>query len=242
MRRYILLTVSLLLTWLGAGAAEVALTPVSGHPGDVAEVTVTMRSPGDATAMELDIPMPDGVTFVPGSVASLVSAQYSCDGNVKEGVLKIVMYSLSLNPLPEGELLKFSLKMGKNPGSFTLNPTLILSDASGSRLTGNVSPTTATVLSPYIQTDAATVDFGRQPIRGTYTKNLTIRNTGNETLTVEGYESSAPEFVLDGTFPMEISAGSSASLNVVYSPTQRAASVEENIVLRSNAINGNAAV
>ena len=235
-----ILFISFLLLGLWARAAEIALSPVSGKCGEEVEITLSIADPGNATALEVDIPMPDGVSFVSKSVTKKASTGHVASGDVKNGELRVLMHSLSMETLPAGELLSFKLKLGKVPGNFSLNPKVILSDASGNKLDCRSAATTVIALSPFIEISPALVDFGRQAIRGKYSRSFSIRNTGNETLEITDIIPSAMEFSIAESLPISIPAGSSTTLTLNYAPIIRANSISESLKIESNAVNGNA--
>lgn len=237
-----ILILSFLLLGLISRAAVVSLSSVSGHPGEEVDVTVAITNPGAATAAEIDIPLPEGVTFATGSAVTLTDTRHVVAGDVKNGELRLIIHSLTLEPLPSGNIIGFRLKLGKIPGDFILNPKVILSDAGGNRLDCSATPGRVTNIAPYIELSPTTIDFGRQPIRRTYTKSFTIRNTGTETLTVTEIKPSAEEFSIAGTFPLNVAPRGSKTVNFSYSPVARSAGISEKLTLTSDAINGNAAL
>lgn len=183
--------------------------------------------------------MPDGLTFVAGSVNKNATTGHIVNGDVKNSELRLVMASVSLEPLPEGELMSFKVKLGNKPGDFRLSPTVIASNGAGERLDWSATPGTVRVLSPYIELSPKSIDFGRQPIRGTYSRSFSIRNSGNEPLTVEAIEPSATEFSVVTPLPITVAAGNTETVNFNYAPMTRASSVAETLTVRSNAVNDN---
>lgn len=226
---------------LAARAATVSLSAVAGHPGEEVEVVVSVSSPGASTALEVDLPLPEGaVSFVPGSAVSLAATGHTVSGNVRDGELRLLMHSLALEVLPPGGLMSFRLRLGSTPGVFTLAPGVVLSDAQGGALPCTAEAAEVTCLSPRIALSPAAVDFGRQAIRGTYTRTFSIMNTGNEPLTVSAIRASAEELTTGLALPLTVAAGGSVSVALAYSPVRRAAGIDEHLAVVSNAVNGEA--
>jgi hypothetical protein len=116
-----------------------------------------------------------------------------------------------------------------NPGglSYTLSGALeIGSNSSGGQ------PPPPTTSNPDILLSVASLSFGEVEIGQSSSQSLTISNTGNAPLSVTGVSVSEGSFAVSPT-ATTISAGSSQSLNVTFSP-QSAGSQQATLTLASN--------
>ena len=86
---------------------------------------------------------------------------------------------------------------------------------------GTEVPESANVGDAKAEYSRMTIDFGRVPIRDTYSETLEVRNTGNETLTITSIVFMDETFSTTTSLPLEIAAGSSQSVEVKYAPTVR---------------------
>jgi hypothetical protein len=241
MKRLIPLFVVMAFAITARATNTITLSSASGHPGD--EVTVMLSLTGDdaVTAVDVSIPLTKYTSYVAGS-AQLVAERsngHSVSAATTDGALRILVYNFTSEPLKgDGDLLTFKLLLGKEPADYALKPqNVTLSDAAGKALEATASGSTVTLLSPKLQIDTQSIDFGRSAIRGTYTRTLRLSNVGNEPLNVSAFKSSAAELTVSpesGT----IAAGSSGTYTITYSPVTRAAGIEERISVESDAVNG----
>lgn len=223
----LLRTLLLLLLPLSAYAqTSVSLTSVSGHPGDEVELSVTLQGGASVSACQISIPLPEALEYVAASAvlntvnvgtAHQLSAGLSGDGS---RTLNIIVHSIQLAELNsgEGELLRFRLKLGSESGSYQLQPAIVLSDSQGNALPCNsIAPATVTVLGYKAVLSTRSLDFGRVPVLGTYTRTFDVVNSGNEPLTVSGISCSSE--VMSVT-PQEttVAAGQSQTFTLTYAP------------------------
>ena len=226
--------------WLTATAANtVTLTSVQGHPGDEVEVTVTLTGESAVTAIELLVPLGDMLRYVDGSA---VLSTERADGHTltaagQDGKLSMVIFSPTLAPLKgvDGELCRFKVKLGKEPADYTLNPEVVMSDASGNALTCSVESGVVTLLSPKIEVTTPTIDYGCVPIRSEYTHTLSVYNRGNEPLEITGIAFDNSDLTASPT-TSTIAAGSTQDFTLTYAPRQRG-TLTSNVTITTNAVN-----
>ena len=226
--------------WLTAqGVNTVSLSSVQGHPADEVEIAVNLSNTDEVTALEILVPLGDMLRYVDAS--AVLNAErsngHTLTASAKDGNLSICIYNFSLAPVKGtgGEICRFKVKLGKEPADYDLVPEVVMSDRSGTSLDCSVSKGVVTLLSPKIEITTPTLAYGRVPIRSSYTKTLTIRNSGNEPLEIseislEGNDLSASPATCN------IGAGAIQNIIVTYSPIQRG-DVTKNITITSNAIN-----
>ena len=240
MKRIIISWLVAVSAWLTATATNtITLTSAQGHPGEEVEIAVTLTNSDEVTALEILVPLNDMLRYVDGS--AVLNAErsngHTLTASAKDGNLSICIYNFSLAPVKGtgGEICRFKVKLGKEPADYDLVPEVVLSDKSGISLDCSVSRGVVTLLSPKIEIITPTLAYGRVPIRSSYTKTLTIRNSGNEPLEIseislEGNDLSASPATCN------IGAGAIQNIIVTYSPIQRG-DVTKNVTITSNAIN-----
>ena len=225
------------------GQNTLSLTGGSGHPGDTVTVSLSLTNSDAVTALQTFIPLGDNLMYVAGSaVLSSRSNGHQLTATVLEGSLRIYSYSLALATYGgnSGELLTFRVVLGREPGNITLMPTQnLLSAADGTSLTVGATSGTVTVLAPKLQVTPTAVDYGHVPIRSSYTRSLTVKNIGNEALTLGGATFS--DTTLSCALPTTLAAGGQQTVTLRYSPV-RAGATTMSATLHSNAKVGDSVV
>ncbi|MCC8176047.1 MAG: DUF1573 domain-containing protein [Bacteroidales bacterium] len=221
-------------------ATTVSLSGASGHPEDEVTVSVAMSGTDAVTALEVVIPLDESLSYVDGSCALAFDRDngHQMDAAQVGQELRIYAYSVALNPFngSEGELLSFKLLLGQTTGTFTLTPSVVLSDAAGDEITSSVSGGTVTILSPAISVSATSIDFGHIAIRSTYSRSFTLRNAGNEALTISEI-ACGDETLSVSPSSCIIATGESQSVTVSYAPVTRG-DFSSTITVFSDAVNG----
>ena len=232
----------LLCFGIGARADNiVTIGTASGAPGDEVTLSISMQNSDNIAALQLLIPLDQELTFVDGS-AELTSrcGSHAVTAGMKDGVLSLMVYSLEMAAIAgtEGEVASIRLKLGNQPKNITLAASkLILTDSDGGAIPGTAQSGMASIRCAKAQYNTMTVDYGRVPIRSTYSRSLTVTNIGNETLEITGLQfSSYPtDFSSTTTFPVTVSAGSSASINITYAPQERG-TISETVKVLCNSV------
>ena len=204
------------------GQNTLSLTGGSGHPGDTVTVTLSMTNSATITALQTFIPLGDQLTYVVGS-ATLTSRSngHQLTATVLRDTLRLYSYSLSLNSYSgtSGALLTFRVVLGPEPGNYTLTPTqIVLSSTSGTALGVSATNGTVTVLSPKVQITPASLNYGHVPIRSGYTRTVTVRNIGNEPLTLTSVTFSDASLSANTT-TATLAANAQQSITLTYNPT-----------------------
>lgn len=226
---------------LAVAQNTVTVSSAEGAPGTVVNIDVVLQNSDGVTAAEFVFPLAEKqLVYVDGSCE--INAERA-DGHqisaaAVDGNLKVYVYGLSVEPLKgnDGRLFSFSLKLGKSPAVYALQPQVILSDAQGDALPVMANEGAVTILAPQAEAVTQTIDFGHVPIRSQYKKTLTLRNCGTTPLDVTDIVAGSDVFsVSEKVFT--IPAGEAKSVNVVFAPVERGA-VEETVTVVSNAVNG----
>lgn len=226
---------------LAVAQNTVTVSSAEGAPGAVVNIDVVLQNSDGVTAAEFVFPLAEKqLVYVDGSCE--INAERA-DGHqisaaAVDGNLKVYVYGLSVEPLKgnDGRLFSFSLRLGKSPAVYPLQPQVILSDAQGDALPVMANEGAVTILAPQAEAVTPVIDFGHVPIRSQYEKTLTLRNSGTTALNVTDIVAGSDVFsVSEKVFT--IPAGEAKSVNVVFAPVERGA-VEETVTVVSNAVNG----
>ena len=188
--KHIILTLILLFGVYATRAENiVSVSSASGHPQDEVTLNLSLANTDAAVAFQTEIPLGSQLTYVAGSVTlnSDRITDHQLSAAVVDGNLRIFVFSLSLTPFVgnEGTLLSFTLKLKNEPGNYTLNlGSIMLSNASGTALPVTTQNGMVTILSPKLQVNTPSIDYGHVPIRSDYTQIVQMTNVGNEPLTI----------------------------------------------------------
>ena len=218
----------LLAVWQGwAQTPRITLSDAAGQPADEVTVSVDLQQATNVSALQMGITLDEHLEYVEGSATlnALRSDGHTLSAGVKDGQLRFVIYSLGMKALKAGErpLFTFKLRLDKQPGVRTLQPTdLLLTDTDGNAIkqidatAGRV--TTQCALATYANT---TIDFGRVPLRSTYEQHLTVTNSGTTDLVITQLLFSATTFSSNAKLPLTIAAGAQATLPIQFAPLKR---------------------
>lgn len=206
----------------------VTLSASDGVPGDTVTVQVAISATDRVVAAEFVFPINEGMSFVKGSFVSQETGM-SSSSVFTDDEMRVYFYSTDLegSGLVNGNLFSFKVRLGRNPGSFRVQPSVVLSDANGNPLGVRVTGSDITVKAPQIAFSSETLDFGHIAIRSTYTRSLGVTNTGTIPLNVYSITGSSDEItVSEGSFTIQ--PGVTKELTVSYTPLIKG---EQNLVL-----------
>ena len=223
-----------------------SVTSASGHPQDEVTLHVSLANTDAAVALQAEIPLGSQLTYVPGSV-SLNPARvtdHQVTAAVVNGNLRIYVFSLSLTPFvgSQGNLLSFTLKLKNEPGVYPISlSNAILSSATSTALSLTTQNGQVTILSPKLQINTTTIDYGHVPIRSEYTQNANVINVGNEPLTITGITFNDPVFSCPNFTQKTLQPNGSANFTFKFAPMVKGA-VTATATVASNSIAGNGVI
>jgi hypothetical protein len=190
-----------------------------GYPGTI---KIRMKNTEEVTAFQLSVTLPSSVTYVPGSVIldSARKNDHIITASVLSGnVLKIISYSPTNKKFSgnDSTIARFNLIPRVNPGSYSLPVSDgIISDSAGTNVLSNVYGGSISVISPVISVPSVIV-FDTISYLDTNRKQLTIQNTGNDTLWISGINSTEPSFTSETLLPVRILPGTSGNFTIRFS-------------------------
>ena len=240
MKRLLIWLVAILYGSLAIARNTITLSSVSGTPQTEVEVVVSLDNTDAITALEMVLPLGEHLSYVDGSatLATTRSNGHQLSAAQVGQELRIYIYSLSLNAIPgnTGELLTFRLLLGNEPADYALTPTVVLSNAQGTSITGNIQAGNVTIQAPKLQIVNPQIDYGHIPIREAYTQELFLENVGNLPLVIEDI-TITDSLLMPLQTALTIEAGQTASVSIEYAPVVRGA-ISKEVLVKSNAING----
>jgi hypothetical protein len=245
--KHIILTLILLLGGLAARAENVvSVSSASGHPQDEVTLNVSLANTDVTVAFQAEIPLGNQLTYVAGSVALNPSrvTDHQVSAAVVGGSLRIYVYSLSLTPFVDnsGNLLSFTLRLKNEPGYYALDMgSAKLSDASGTALPVNTSNGTVTILSPKLQINTTSINYGHVPIRNEYYQDASLTNVGNEPLVITGIAFSDAVFSCPSFTETTLAPGNSANFSFKFAPIVKGAVIATATIV-SNSISDNSII
>ena len=243
MKKVLLVLTILITVFVSNICAQNIMTLSSGEgrPQDVVEIELSITNTGDFSAFQTEIPLGENLTYVDNSATLYRSDDHELVAAVVNGTLKIYSYSLSLSSYSgnEGKIVSFQLKLGNEPGEVVLTNTKAkLSDAAGNELPLTTAGGVVKITTPKAEVTTPTISYGHIPIRSSYNKTITVKNTGNAPLTISNLLFSDETLSCPAFAEKVVAVGSSTSFTIVYSPVL-AGAVNHRITVVSDAGNGN---
>ena len=236
-----ILTAVVAFVFTTAAENVITLSSVSGKPGDEVMIEIALSNTDAISALQLDMPLDASLTLVEGS--AVIEANRS-DGHtvsvskIQDGI-RVVVFGNSLKALKgnEGRLCSFSVKLGYKPIRFALHPVATLAGTGGESVSSKVIDGSITTLLPDIQVVTEHIDFGNQIIRGSYSQNLVIRNTGTDVLhiTAINTDGSLSKEISVASSPVNVQPGNETTIPVIFKPVQRG-QYKQQIEILSDAI------
>ena len=242
-----LITILLLCYGMRARADNiVTIGSAEGATDEEVTVSISLQNTDALSSLQMSIPLDENLTSVGGSAqVSSRCPNHSASAGVKDGALQVVVYSLSMATIApgSGEIVSFRLKLGNEPLSATLQATeVVLTDGNGNTVNGSCQNGIVTIRCAKAQFGTDEVDFGRVPIRSTYSREVAVTNVGNADLVVSGLEFSEKDVFSSTTqLPKTITPGSTANIDVTFAPTDRG-SLEHQLRIVSNSSTRNRAI
>lgn len=191
---------------------ELHLLPVQGYSDSTVTVHVTMNNMDAITGLQLMIPLPQEVRYVPGSlVLSNRKDGHVASASLRGDTLTAVAVSLSGTTFTgnDGEVLSFKLRL-LGPNSVTLHFSKAILTAQYKGQTQNVLSDSygadVSILSPRLSADNS-INLGRTPTTHPVEQTLTITNMGNAPLRIERATCTDSSLVLKESFPLIIEGG-----------------------------------
>ena len=240
MKRYIFTLLIICLSAIAMAENIITISSVSGISQTEVEVVVSLENTDAISALEMTIPLGDHLQYVDESAAlsAIRSNGHQISAAQVAQDLRIYIYSMNLNSIKgnSGELLRFTLLLGDEPGNYPLTPNVVLSSAQGTTLDAHIQSGNVVILAPKLQILNEQIDFGHIPIRSIHTQTLELWNSGSMPLVIS-------DIVVDDSLiiPQQttliIEPYSTAYVPLEYAPVNRGA-ISRSLTVISNDPNG----
>ena len=240
MKRYLLTIIIACLSLWAMAANTISLSSVSGTPQTEVEVAVSLDNSDAISALEITIPLSEHLQYMANSatLSSNRSNGHKITAAQVGKELRIYVYNMTLHPFQgnSGELLRFRLLLGNEPGEYTLSPVVILSDAQITELPCATQNGLVTIQAPKLQIVNEQIDFGHIPIRSTYTQTIELWNSGSMPLVISNIAVDDALITPQQT-SLTIEPYATAYVDLVYAPVDRGA-ISRTLTVTSNDPNG----
>lgn len=235
--RHTILALLLVVSWFASRAGNaLVVSDVQGSPNEIVEISVSLSNTDQIVALEVIIPLNNYLKYVNGSCALSQnhSDNYSLNSAMVEGSLRTYIYSIDKTPLScSGEsLFSFKLKLGNTPQTFSLVPAVVLSDKDGKAVDVSVTNGKVSILAPQLTIITSEIDYGRCPIFGSYTKTITLQNSGTSDLSISDIFCSTDRLSPSDT-QLVLPSGQSKNVTLTFTPINRG-EVSETVTIDSN--------
>jgi len=184
-------------------------------------------------AFQADIPIPAGFSYVDGSAqlnSSRISGHSLSASVVTGNILRLIGYSVGNTSFMgnNGSLVSFKFKSGTIPATyqFQINQPLIGNNLSVNILTSSMNGEVI-VLAPNLKLTVAELNYGRVPLESSAEQSFQITNEGNRDLTISSLTFNDPQFSTTVANNFTISANSSRSIPVKFSPIAKGSFAKE---------------
>ena len=148
---------------------------------------------------------------------------------LSEGVLRVVIYSMSNNALEEtsGVLANLEFESKTDPGEFTFAlSNVVFSSSSGATIAAAKNDGQITVLGPKMGVSNSQLKFGDVLLSSNQTRSLLIKNEGNEALVISSVNEVLP-FSIQESFPISIAPNETIDLTVLLDTSTKLNELKE---------------
>ena len=197
----------------------------SVEASDTITLHIKINNDDAFVAFQSDIVLPGAFQYIENS--AILNAQRADDHllsaqMIGQDTLRLFGYSTSNSAFlgNNGTVASFKLKAGTAPGNYSLDMSeALIGDASSSNILTSQQTNLVTLLAPDITLSKDSLDFGEIPLQDSGSRQVTIQNTGNQTLEVTDINTSNPHYSADET-TFSIQPGAQHLLTVQYSATE----------------------
>lgn len=230
-------TLSISLTAKAFAVNELRMGSASARSGYTTTVSVSINNMEPFVGFQFETPLPSVARYVGASVAlTSRTVDHVVVADTTGNVLRIIAYSPTNKPFSgsEGDIVRFTLLIRGDGGNYQLPITSgIISDSSATDIISASYPGNLHIVSPFLQFNQSTIDFGRVSARDTATAQLLIANQGSDTLVISSFQINNPKFMHNLGLPLTLLPAQSRSLTLSFhSPIEGDHSAR--ITVRSN--------
>ncbi len=217
----------------------------TGAPGSEATVSVSLSSDAPLGALQLTLPGMGQAATVSENTATATgraSALSATAGTRSDGSVTLLLYSPAMSAIAagEGEIATFKVLLADSPVSLYIAPQVKATDTDGNAVECTAQGFTFTVEAAKAEFPSGRAyDFGRVPIRSSYTMTVPVHNAGTVPLTIDAIEFSHSSLsAAEGMLPLTVAPGSTAACDIVFAPEERG-TFSATATLSGNSTTGN---
>lgn len=182
------------------------------------DLTVSMQNQENIAALQFDINYNAAAfTLLSGhQLTSIASSHALSVSTPSPGVIRVVIYSAANAVLNSGSgvLVRLKMKSKTIANSFNFSFTnVVASSTSGTAIIISGTSQTVVVKGPILTLLTTNVNFGRVPIGSIATRKISIQNTGNLPLVINGNTTITPFTIVD-SYPIRIGPNETKNLTV----------------------------
>ena len=203
----------------------IQLSSVEGAYGIDVNVDISLTNTSSVSTLQVSIPLGESLAFVEGS--GLLNSRcdsHSLSMGVKDGILNVVIYSVSMAPISgnSGEVVTFKLRLIGQPADISLVPSKTsLIDDNGNAVVHSVQNGSVRIVGAKAQFGSKEINFGKIAVHSSSIRPIRISNAGNADLIISGVGfSDVNTFSTTTTFPLTLKPNKSSYIYVEYLPTE----------------------
>ncbi len=201
-------------TGLGYKVNELRTGSLSTRSGTDTTLSFRINNQEPFTGFQFDLILPSVLTFIPGS-ESLTSRKngHSVSANTVTGnKVRVLAFSSDQTVFTgnDGDVVKLRFHVEGTGGTYGLNLAVAaITNEDGQNIISDTFNGQLNIAAGDIQSTAS-VNYGSISIFETANVNLTLQNTGNDTLRITGFTPDDPRFWADITLPLTINPAQQA--------------------------------
>ena len=205
---------------------ELHSSRVEGFAGEEVTIELRMNNMEPIVGLQTTFTLPNGIEYVDGSFATTErAASHTATASFSNGKLSLFLYSVRNAPMSgnDGVIATFRLRLNCNSGSYRIAPqNTVLGNAALENMVSAVSGEYIVVKSPNIN-GSNELDFGRTPVTETAKATYVLNNNGKAPLVINNVVFLSSGYNITNVLPMSVEPGTTAVLNVEYTPTAEGA-------------------
>ena len=191
---------------------ELHMVSDSGRSGYPISISYTINNTDQFVAFQFDIVLPSVLTFIEDSVWLFRKTNHIIIANlINQQTLRIFAYSPTNQPFTgnNGEIVRVLFNLNGNAGTYNVGlNNVVVSNATGVNILTGFYPGYVRIVSPDIS-GLTSLDFGEVSVLDTISYDYSLSNTGNDTLIVTEFNSSATYFWNETPLPQNVPPGQS---------------------------------
>ncbi len=211
---------------------------VSGNSRDTINVEVRVENDEEFVGFQFDLPLYEEIAYLENSaeLSDRADEHALIARIVDNSILRILCYSFNQTPFEgnDGTILTFSLILGTDPGEYELNlEDAIIANAESENILSDVQNGTLTIISPDIELNPMSLDFGEVALEQLADRSFRIFNNGNEELNVTRIFTTHNDFSVIGDTAFTINSQNNRNVTIRFNAEMKG-NYDQNVIVLSN--------